>query len=184
VYFTSHGNRDGIVLGQEMLAPDDLDDILDDTCGDRPTIIVVSACYSGVFVSELRSATRMVLTAARDDRSSFGCGEADRYPYFDTCFLSSIGGANDFIALGQAAQACVAKRERETGAVPPSEPQLSVGRTIDPLLRRHTFRRTQVSTQSTPLPNVCAGRNANAKSNSLGGGSASSNSTAVTPPNC
>ena len=29
----------------------------------------------------------MVLTAARPDRTSFGCGEADKYPYFDDCFL-------------------------------------------------------------------------------------------------
>ena len=76
----------------------------------------------------------MILTAARADRSSFGCGSADRYPYFDDCFLHVFPTAHDFAALGPAVQACVAKREVETGMAPPSEPQLSIGAALKPLL--------------------------------------------------
>jgi hypothetical protein len=139
VYFTSHGSRDGIVVGNEYLAPRDLARIIDSTCGDRPSVIVLSACFSGVFVPALAAPSRMVLTAAREDRSSFGCGEADRYPYFDGCFLSSMRGALDFPSLGRAVQDCVAERERETRSSPPSEPQLSVGYSIAPVLRTYAF---------------------------------------------
>jgi hypothetical protein len=97
-------------------------------------VVVISACFSGVFVPALAGANRMVLTAARPDRSSFGCGEADKYPYFDECFLSSISDAKTFPALGAAVQTCVATREVKEGMKPPSEPQLFIGGALRPLL--------------------------------------------------
>ena len=72
----------------------------------------------------------MVLTASRRDRSSFGCGQTDRYPYFDECVLSVWPHVDGFIALGRAARVCVAARERREHVGPPSEPQLRVGSVI------------------------------------------------------
>jgi len=134
LYFSSHGGPDGVVVADELLAPSVLAAMLDQACGRRPTVVVISACFSGVFVPELAAPNRMVLTAARADRSSFGCGQADRYPYFDDCFLRSFPTAHDFRQLAGAVQACVARRETETGMAPPSEPQLSIGAAIRPLL--------------------------------------------------
>jgi hypothetical protein len=134
VYFSSHGAPSGVVVDDRLLAPEVLREMLDETCGERPTVVVISACFSGVFVPALAAPDRMVLTAARPDRSSFGCGEADRYPYFDDCFLKSFTAAHDFADLGRKVQACVARREIETGAEPPSEPQLSIGPALRPLL--------------------------------------------------
>lgn len=142
-YFTSHGDPEGVVVADELLAPSVLDAILDDTCGRRPTIVVISACYSGVFVPELAGPNRMVLTAARGDRSSFGCGEADRYPYFDACFLSAFSQARDFARLAASVQTCVARREIETGMSPPSEPQLSIGAELWPMLPRYALPAAQ-----------------------------------------
>jgi hypothetical protein len=134
VYFSSHGAPQGVVVDQQILPPPVLAGMLDRTCGTRPTVVVISACFSGVFVPALASANRMVLTAARPDRSSFGCGEADKYPYFDECFLSSISDAKTFPALGVAVQTCVATREVKEGMKPPSEPQLFIGGALRPLL--------------------------------------------------
>ena len=52
-------------------------------CQARPTVVVISACYSGIFVDGLAAPNRMIMTAARRDRSSFGCSEDATYPYFD-----------------------------------------------------------------------------------------------------
>jgi hypothetical protein len=134
VYFTSHGAPSGVVVDDRLLRPAVLAAMLDQTCGARPTVVVISACFSGAFVPALAGPDRMVLTAARPDRSSFGCGEADRYPYFDGCFLTSFRLAHDFAELGRLAQACVARREAETAMSPPSEPQLSIGAALKPLL--------------------------------------------------
>ena len=139
IYFTSHGAPQGVVVGADILAPGILGAMLDETCGRRPTVVVISACFSGVFVKPLAQANRMVLTAARADRTSFGCGEADRYPYFDDCVLRAIPSAADFLALGPAVRSCVAERETREGMRPPSEPQLSVGGELRPLLPLYPF---------------------------------------------
>lgn len=144
VYFTSHGAPQGVVVDEQLLTPGILGSILDHTCGQRPTVVVVSACFSGVFIPALAGPNRMVLTAARPDRTSFGCGQTDKYPYFDDCFLSSIGGAHDFPALGRTVQACVAAREIKEGMRPPSEPQLWIGAALKPLLPLYVFT-TQAS---------------------------------------
>ncbi|MGH1557142.1 C13 family peptidase [Caulobacter segnis] len=64
-------------------------------------MVVISACFSGVFIPPLQKSDRLVLTAARPDRASFGCGEDDKYPYFDDCFLSTLPDAHDFRGPGR-----------------------------------------------------------------------------------
>ena len=113
-----------------VLPPRLLARIIDGSCGNRPTVVVVSACFSGAFVPALAGKNRLILTAARRDRSSFGCGQTDKYPYFDECVLSVWPHVSDFVALGRAARTCVATREKEEHVGPPSEPQLRVGANI------------------------------------------------------
>ena len=140
-YLTSHGAPEGAVLDEDILPPALLAAVIDDACPARPSIVVISACFSGVFVKPLQRDDRMILTAARPDRTSFGCSEDDKYPYFDDCFLSSAQTVRDFAALGRAVQACVARRERDTGAEPASEPQLWIGPGLRPLLPLYAFPR-------------------------------------------
>jgi hypothetical protein len=127
VYFSSHGTPGGVLVGQTILQPAKLDSIVSNACAARPTIVVISACYSGAFVNALEGSNRMVMTAARADRSSFGCGGNVKHPYFDDCFLSSIDEVSDFRALAVRTKECVARMEKQTGMTPPSEPQISIG---------------------------------------------------------
>ncbi|MFZ0267581.1 C13 family peptidase [Caulobacter sp.] len=139
LYLTSHGAPEGAMLDENILPPSLLAAVIDDACPARPSIVVVSACFSGVFVKPLQRDDRMILTAARPDRTSFGCGEDDKYPYFDDCFLASAPTVHDFAALGRAVQVCVARRERETREEPASEPQLWIGARLRPLLPLYVF---------------------------------------------
>ena len=75
----------------------------------------------------MRSANRIVLTAAAKDRSSFGCGETDQYTFFDTCTVENLPGAGDFATFAKKAIACVAAREKKEKVDLPSNPQLAVG---------------------------------------------------------
>lgn len=134
LYFSSHGAPDAMVLGNSWLTPRRLARIVGAGCGNRPTAIVVSACFSGIFVPALAAKNRLILTAARRDRSSFGCGQTDRYPYFDECVLSVWPHVDGFIALGNAARACVAAREKREHVGPPSEPQLRIGANVAAIL--------------------------------------------------
>lgn len=130
LYLTSHGNPDGVAYGKGMMSPAELAAIVDQSCGARPTVAVISACFSGVFVPALAGPNRMVVTAARADRASFGCGAEELYTYFDGCVLESLPGSMRLDVLAEKARACVSRRETEMGLGPPSEPQISIGAEI------------------------------------------------------
>lgn len=127
LYFSSHGAPEGIIVGDWIVPPRALAEIVDHDCGARATVVILSACFSGVMLPALKAPDRMILTAARRNRTSFGCGQTDRYPYFDQCVLESWNAVDNFPALGRRAQACVAMRERHEHLSPPSDPQLWVG---------------------------------------------------------
>jgi hypothetical protein len=130
-YFTSHGSPDGIVLGDQLLSPRQMAGIIDNACGGRPSVVIVSACFSGVFVPALQAPERIVLTAAAHDRTSFGCGEADRYNFFDTCALQWLLPAGNFPDFAKDVIACIRTREKKERMKPPSRPQLAVGAAAD-----------------------------------------------------
>lgn len=140
IYITSHGSEEGVVLGETLMTPSQMQRFLRTTCGERPTILIVSACHSGIFAKpELQAPNRMIFTAALPERSSFGCGEDDRYPYFDGCMLNALrGGAGSFLDMAQKTVTCVDRREQELRALP-SQPQLFVGARIRPLLEALRF---------------------------------------------
>lgn len=127
-YITSHGVPGELVFGDTKgLEPADLAVMLRRACETKPTVLILSACYSGSFVDALKAPNRMILTAARRDRSSFGCGEGETYPWFDACLLENLSTSDDFLALAQATRACVSQREAAAEIDTPSEPQLFVG---------------------------------------------------------
>lgn len=150
-YFTSHGNQQGIIFGRnEGMSPQVMAGLVNQWCGQQPTVVIVSACFSGVFVPALQGPNRMVMTAARPDRSSFGCGGTARYPYFDECVLQSIPQSTDFLGLAQTVTTCVQRREEQEGASPPSEPQVSIGDQIRPVLAAAPFVDGSAGGQATP----------------------------------
>ncbi len=132
-FITSHGTEDGVVLRQAngLIQPGTLDDALDAGCGALPTVVVVSACHSGVFLtSAMRQPNRVVLTAAASDRVSFGCGEGDRFTYYDQCLLQQFDAATTWNQLAQATRACVQALEKTMGVRTPSRPQIFVGSAV------------------------------------------------------
>jgi len=133
-YFTSHGNTDGISLGDDVLSPKKMNQIISNACGDRPTVVIVSACFSGVFVPVLAAPNRMVFTAARPDRTSFGCGETFRYTFFDDCMVQDLPASGDFPDLTKNVTACVSAKEKKEKIRYPSDPQVSIGASVAALL--------------------------------------------------
>jgi hypothetical protein len=139
IYFTSHGAPQGILLADKILPPDVMAELVDGACRDQPTVMVISACYSGVFIPALATDNRMIITAARPDRPSFGCSEDLEYTYFDQCILQSIPASPTFPDLAMNARNCVDAREEAEKVTPPSEPQIFVGARIAPLLVYYTL---------------------------------------------
>jgi len=131
-FITSHGNETGVVLRQAngVIRPGALDAALDAGCGTLPTVVVVSACHSGVFLSAMRQPNRVVLTAAAADRVSFGCGAGDRFTYYDQCLLQNFDAASTWSQLAQSTRTCVQNLEKSMGIRTPSQPQIFVGSAV------------------------------------------------------
>lgn len=138
-YFTSHGAPQGIVVDGSLFSPQAFADFVNSACTDVPSVIIISACYSGVFIPALATDSRMIFTAARSDRPSFGCGADLTYTFFDQCVLEMFPDSQTFLALASEVQSCVAEREELEGAEPPSEPQLYVGGRAARLLEFYTL---------------------------------------------
>jgi hypothetical protein len=116
IHMTSHGAPWGLYLrDQDALAPTRLDALLDKYCGKRPTVVFVSACYSGVFAGNvLKQPNRAIFTAARDDRNSFGCGVENVYTFWDGCAIEQLPVAKSWTALKRGLERCIRAKEDET----------------------------------------------------------------------
>ena len=100
-----------------LLSPDELTGMLDRGCGRAPTVLIVSACHSGTFLTEaMTQPNRVVITAARTDRTSFGCSDEYQYTFFDECVLGALPGAADWGTLYNDVTSCVNDKEAQLGA--------------------------------------------------------------------
>jgi Peptidase C13 family len=124
VFVTSHGQRgEGIWLAYsgEYLRPAELAQALSAGCARAPTVVIASGCFTGGFTA-LRAPNRIVVTAARADRPSFGCAVERTYAVFDECLLASLPREATWRGVVTATRRCVGQRESEMQATP-SEPQ-------------------------------------------------------------
>jgi peptidase C13-like protein len=134
IHMTSHGSRAGFYLRNSApITPKLLDSILDRACGDRPTVVLVSACFSGIFVSKaMQKPNRIILTAAREDRTSFGCSAENEYTYWDGCLIDSLPASDSWKSLYGNIQRCVTTKESR-GRFIPSLPQAYFGQQVSDL---------------------------------------------------
>jgi Peptidase C13 family len=140
LYLTMHGTEEHELAVQlppvleEWITPEDLRTALDDA-GIRNRVVVISACYSGGFVPALRGPDTMVITAARADRASFGCGSESEATWFGEAWLvDGLNQRTSFVAAYDIATDEISQWEREDDEIP-SLPQLDVGPGITARLR-------------------------------------------------
>jgi hypothetical protein len=133
ILMTSHGSPDGIAEkggGQEgILTPKAMANLLG-TSPVRRKVLVVSACYAGVYKA-LANADTLVITAADADHPSFGCQEGAKWTYFGDAFfnqaLRQAAATNEPLdqVFAEAAK-LVRARELKEG-FDPSNPQIAGG---------------------------------------------------------
>lgn len=133
LYVSSHGSEkhelavDFRPLKLDVITPDKLKAALANS-GIRWKVVIVSSCYSGGFVDALKDERTLVITAARADRSSFGCGYGSDATYLAKALFGE--GLAKTYSIEQAfatAREKIEQWEKEKGYTPPSEPQIYVG---------------------------------------------------------
>jgi Peptidase C13 family len=132
LYITSHGSDEGSVAVSEPGMPfndlyvDDLKAALQ-ASGIQWRVLIVSACYSGTFIDPLKDDHTVIFTAARADRTSFGCSDERELTYFgEALFHDALPSSTSLLDAFTRTQRIIAKREEEEG-LDPSQPQLYIG---------------------------------------------------------
>ena len=137
VLLTSHGSQDGIAVrigrGVVLISPAALGAMLART-GVKHRVLIISACYSGVFANALADADTLVLTAADADHPSFGCTNTATSTYFgQALFNEALRQTRSLPQAFELAKVSIAKRERAQ-KFDPSNPQMRGGENVLPLL--------------------------------------------------
>jgi tetratricopeptide (TPR) repeat protein len=137
---TSHGSRAGLGVKTPthkeiaILSPLDLFTMLDQTHV-RHRVVIISACFSGVFIPPLADPDTLVITAADADHPSFGCRNGNAWTYFGDAFFNTAlrrtANLRDAFAL---ARDTVRKREAQN-RFDPSNPQIAGGENIERMLK-------------------------------------------------
>jgi hypothetical protein len=152
LYLTMHGTHDHELAlyfppyVEDALTVDDLRFVLH-KAGIRNRVVVISACYSGGFIPRLKNDDTLIMTAARSDRPSFGCGADSTATFFGRAWLvEGLNRTTDFAEAFRHAQARIQTWEKLEGD-DPSHPQVSEGKGI-------AKRLADWRSQTTPGPAV------------------------------
>jgi hypothetical protein len=134
---TSHGSREGLAVTAgrsiETLTPANLAEMLRRT-GVRNKVVLISACYSGVFIPHLADVDTLVITAADANHASFGCEDKAKWTYFGNAFFNiALRRTTSLKEAFILARSLVEKRELREG-FEPSRPQMAGGANVEPLL--------------------------------------------------
>ncbi len=145
VFLSSHGSPEGIAEKggrlEGLLSPAALDAVLK-TSRVRKKVLIVSACFSGIFTG-LAGPDLLVITAADATHPSFGCTATATWTYFGEAFFNealrqATGAAGLDQVFGRAAALVRARETRE--GFEPSNPQLAGGANVLEALATAQFR--------------------------------------------
>jgi hypothetical protein len=131
LFMTSHGNDHGFGLqlpgrGPTELTPAELAATLDKE-GIKNRVVIVSACFSGIFLPPLKNDDSIVLTAADARSTSFGCAPGRDWTYFgDALFRQGLQPGTDFEHAFEHARILIHGWELMDGMAP-SNPQAHFG---------------------------------------------------------
>ncbi|MEZ5898143.1 MAG: C13 family peptidase [Hyphomicrobiaceae bacterium] len=171
MFLTSHGSPgrfsvsfSGFSLND--LTPQALRTMLD-ASGIKNRVLIISACYSGSFIDMLADDNTLVITAASDKRTSFGCSNEREWTFFgDAFFNHALRETYSFEAAYAKARETVGGWEREQG-ITPSDPQMSAGHAIHAKLKEvaQAFAQNQAKAgdASGSVPGAAVRRSADAR---------------------
>ncbi|HWH21720.1 MAG TPA: C13 family peptidase, partial [Allosphingosinicella sp.] len=152
LYATSHGSPAGGLQyhdprrGFGSVPPERLARLVE-ASGMPNRLVILSACYSGVFLPRLSSPTSIVITAAAPDRASFGCTPGNDWTFFGDALVNrALRKPQPLAAAFEEARSLVTGWESRVRLVN-SNPQISMGaevpRWLAPLEKRMPTKASQ-----------------------------------------
>ena len=135
LYSTSHGLKQGLAYhygdtGYGVLSPARFKAALEEL-GIERRILIISACYSGVFVPALASDDTAILTASANNRTSFGCEAENDWTFFgDAMINNALRKPQSLREASQEANRSIAEWEAKAGVFA-SLPQTKIGSKVN-----------------------------------------------------
>lgn len=158
LYATSHGSPPGLVYhdgdsGFGILSPSRLGSVLGEL-GIQRRIVLLSACFSGVFVPFLGSPDTAIMTAASAERTSFGCQTDNDWTFFgDALVNNALRKPQPLAAAAAEARGAIAGWEADS-SFEPSQPQIVFGASVDQWLPALEARVPRAATAPVGAPAV------------------------------
>ena len=125
---SSHGSPAGLAVkaGEvtETLSPQDVGAMLA-SAGIGQRVIIVSACYSGVFAETLADSRTVVITAADSRHTSFGCRSGAEWTYFGKAFFADALPRSNGLQQAFAAARSQVGQQEAAERLTPSNPQMA-----------------------------------------------------------
>jgi hypothetical protein len=132
LYVTTHGHwvtgisyRDG-ERATGNIAPARLAAMLADA-GIKNRMIIVSACYSGVFIPALQNETTITMTAASSEKPSFGCRAENDWTFFGDALINNAMRQPTPTPDAFAAARVLVSQWEVAERLDPSNPQIDIG---------------------------------------------------------
>ena len=131
LYTTSHGAPEGLAYhygdsGYGLVSPLRLRSVLAEL-GIQRRIVLLSACYSGVFEPYIAGPDTVLVTAAAADRTSFGCRAENDWTFFgDALVNNALRKPTPLASAVEEARAAIAGWEASL-ALDASQPRMSIG---------------------------------------------------------
>ena len=145
LYITTHGSKQHelsvkfwpLTLGD--ITPHELKRMLNKS-RIKWKVIVISACYSGGFISHLKDDYTLIITSSDSTHASFGCGTQSEFTYFgQALFDQALRKTYSFPKAFNEAREIVLKLEKDEKRTE-SNPQFVMGSAIDKKLQQATQR--------------------------------------------
>lgn len=156
LYTTSHGAKVGIAYhdgdeGYGILSPRRLEALLDEL-GIKNRLLILSACYSGIFVGPLSSPSTALFTAASSDRTSFGCQADNDWTFFGDAMINhALRKGQPLEKASDEARMLISDWE-SMARVTPSNPQVTIGADVAAWLAPLEARMPQTDTPPVGRP--------------------------------
>jgi hypothetical protein len=161
LFATTHGDpvsglayRDGND-GVGMIAPQRLSALLDGV-GINRRMVLLSACYSGIFIPLLTNDQTVIVTAASSQRTSFGCAPGNDWTFFgDALVNNALRKPQKFYdAVTEAVQ--LISRWENVLKLLPSRPQIFVGENAHVWLDALELKMPKTETPKIGRPAIAA----------------------------
>jgi hypothetical protein len=153
LYTTGHGSPSGLAVREAgnlvgEITPKQMRALVD-RHGIQNRMLILSACFSGIFIPGLQSSNSVIVTAAARDRTSFGCVADNDWTFFGDAMINHALRKPQTLGAAYAEATSLVTEWETRFSVLPSRPQIFLGATSAQWLG--ALERRMPSTATVPV---------------------------------